>query len=388
MKICFQMPADNTWLFGRVYFQDLFYVLQKTQGDRVHLCVLSSNSWLTQEDWSVKVDVLAYSLPARWTKLWLFDHLILRLLRSDLRQAFFLKRQGVDLLLCWQVPVGLGFPTLALIPDFQHIHLPDMFSQEERQARDHSYLDTAQRATRIIVWSQSVKRDFEAFAPQFAGKVKVIHPVSVIPDSVYQDDPRQVSEYYHLPDKFVYLPNQYWKHKNHKVVFRALRLLKEKGINVFLVCSGYPNDTRHPMYFSELLTEITTLGIWDQVVLLGSLSRDHVLRLMRQSICVLTPSLFEGYGMTVEEARSLGKQLLISDIPPHREQNPPATTYFDPNDSHDLAMKLGRIWHAASPGPDVKLETEARASLARRIVEYAESFMSVIWETVVSVHRT
>lgn len=354
----------------------------------MRLCVLSSNSWKpTQEDWSARVDVLTYSSPTRWTKLWLFDHLIRRLLRRDLRQESFLRRQEIDLLVCWQVPLGFKLPTLALIPDFQHIHLPDMFSQEERRSRDRSYLQSAQRATRIVVWSQSVKQDFEKFAPQFAAKARVIHPVSLIPDSVYQDDPQQISEYYHLPSKFVYLPNQYWKHKNHGVVFHALRLLKEKGIKVSLVCSGHPNDPRHPAHFSDLLHQIAILDIRDQVILLGSLPRDHVLRLMRQSVCVLNPSVFEGYGMTVEEARSLGKRLLISDIPAHREQNPPSALYFDPYDCKDLAMKLDQVWHKALPGPNLELEAEARASTPRRVSEYAELFMSVVRETVTAVRR-
>jgi len=60
--------------------------------------------------------------------------------------------------------------------------------------------------------------------------------------------------------------------------------------------------------------------------------REHVLLLIRQSIGVLGPSLFEGWGFGVDEARSVGKRLLISDIPAHREQNPPEAIFFNPQD--------------------------------------------------------
>ncbi len=102
--------------------------------------------------------------------------------------------------------------------------------------------------------------------------------------------------------------------------------------------------------------------------------------LMRQAICVLNPSLFEGFGLTVDEARSLGKRALLSDIPAHREQDPPKANYFDPYNSEDLAEKLRMIWRDAEPGPDIELELEARQSLVGRIHACAESFMSVVSE--------
>ena len=102
--------------------------------------------------------------------------------------------------------------------------------------------------------------------------------------------------------------------------------------------------------------------------------------LMRQAICVLNPSLFEGFGLTVDEARSLGKRVLLSDIAAHREQDPQKATYFDPYDSEDLAERLGLIWREVEPGPDIELELEARQSLAKRIHLCAESFMSVASE--------
>jgi hypothetical protein len=91
----------------------------------------------------------------------------------------------------------------------------------------------------------------------------------------------------------------------------------------------------------------------------------------------LNPSLFEGFGLTGDEARSLGKRVLLSDIAAHQEQDPPKATYFNPHDFKDLAEKLSMIWRDVEPGPDVELELEARKSLVRRIHACAESFMSV-----------
>jgi glycosyltransferase involved in cell wall biosynthesis len=228
--------------------------------------------------------------------------------------------------------------------------------------------------------SKAVKRDFETFAPQYAHKARVLRAVSNIPESAYGADLTSLLKLYHLPEKFIYIPNQFWKHKNHELIFWTLKLLKDKGVDVFAVCSGYPGDYRHPTYFADLLQKVSRWGVRDQIAFLGLIPQDYVFQLIRQSVCVLNPSLFEGFGLTVDEARSVGKCVLLSDIAVHREQNPPKAIFFDPHNCGDLADKLSKIWCEATPGPDVELEHEAQKSLRRRLRACAESFMSVVHE--------
>ncbi|MDQ4147098.1 MAG: glycosyltransferase, partial [Pseudomonadota bacterium] len=115
---------------------------------------------------------------------------------------------------------------------------------------------------------------------------------------------------------------------------------------------------------------------------LGMLPREHVLLLRRQSICVLNPSLFEGWGLSVAEAQAVGKRVLVSDIPPHREQDPPGALYFDPADHEALARRMAQIWYEAAPGPDVALEAAARASHQPALRAYGEAFLAVVREAV------
>ena len=48
----------------------------------------------------------------------------------------------------------------------------------------------------------------------------------------------------------------------------------------------------------------------------------------RHSISLINPSQFEGRHSSVEQARSLGKQTILSDINIHREQAPPRSSFF------------------------------------------------------------
>jgi glycosyltransferase involved in cell wall biosynthesis len=255
-----------------------------------------------------------------------------------------------------------------------------MFSPAECLARNHSFMHIAEKATRVFLLSESVKRDFEAFTPEHAHKARVLSPVTYIPSAVYETDPVSIIEQYGLPHKFIYLPNQLWKHKNHVAVFHALKILKSRGTEVFLVCSGNLTDYRHPAYLSDLLQDISRLKIRNQIAILGLIPREHVFQLMRQSVCVLNPSLFEGYGMTIDEARSLGKRVLLSDLPVHHEQNPPLAVFFDPRNYDDLANKIEMFWSAELPGPGPDLETQARQELPKRMRNFAESFISIAKE--------
>jgi len=81
---------------------------------------------------------------------------------------------------------------------------------------------------------------------------------------------------------------------------------------------------------------------------------------MRQSVCVLNPSLFEGFGLSVDEANCLGKRVLLSDLPVFREQAHPDAAYFEPTRLSELVEKMAETWRLADAGPDADKEKRAR----------------------------
>src|SRR5438445_2436123 len=103
--------------------------------------------------------------------------------------------------------------------------------------------------------------------------------------------------------------------------------------------------------------------------------------MQRQCIDVLNPPLFEGCGYTVDDARYLGNLVLVSDIPAHREQDPPQATFFNPFDAEDLAARLQTVWRAGKAGPDGTREAAAREQLQGRRRAYAQEFVALARET-------
>jgi glycosyltransferase involved in cell wall biosynthesis len=255
-----------------------------------------------------------------------------------------------------------------------------MFPVEERRNLDVYRWEMADHATRVIVSSRDAWRDFGEFAPSATGKARVLSFVAQVPPEVYARDPAWVCAQYGLPQRFMHLPNQFWKHKNHQIVVRALRHVQAEHPEIRIVCTGNTNEYRNPLYFGQLLAAISEAGVREQMILLGLVPYAHLMALMRQAVAVLQPSLFEGWSTTVEEAKSLGKAVLLSDLPVHREQAPPAARYFDPHAPRALAAALVATFEEGRPGPDADLEAAARAGLPVRTRAYAKAFLKIVSE--------
>lgn len=263
------------------------------------------------------------------------------------------------------------------LPDFQHKYLKEFFSQEEIVDRDDYFLKTAARAPLVVLSSRMAEADFRKFFPQYAHKTTVL-PFRTIPDeSWFENDPAMVQQRYHLPDRFFIVCNQFWQHKNHLLVFEALSILQQQGIRPIVVCTGHFYDHRFPAYTDRVLQMVNERGLAEQVYFLGLLAKYDQIQLVRHSQTVIQPSLFEGWSSVVEDARCLGKPIILSDIEVHKEQNPPLCRFFERTSSTNLAEKMAVAWEGLSPGPDLAEESVARARNREEVLQFAEGFLEI-----------
>lgn len=261
------------------------------------------------------------------------------------------------------------------IPDFQHRRLPDQFSERERAERDRIYGLIATKNERLILSSRDVLKDFREFYPEAAVRPHVWSFVtSLDPSVVPPEDPRPR---FGLPEKYLYLPNQFWRHKNHITAIRALSILRANGIDATLVCTGGPLDYRWPDHFSRLQQAIGAAGLNDRVRYLGIVSREQQIQLFRYAAAVIQPSLFEGWSTVVEDTKSMGRPLIASDIPVHREQADARTLFFKPTDPENLATVIARVYGDLRPGPDLAMEREATQTRIARQKSAAREFMRI-----------
>ena len=270
----------------------------------------------------------------------------------------------------------------AWIPDFQHKYLPDLFSKKMIVERDQMFSNLAKLSKIVVLSSKEVEKDFREFYPDSQAITRVLHFHSLPTEDWYTLEPQHVQRKYNLPDNFIICCNQFWKHKNHELLFTAIARLKETGQNINLVCTGVKTDYRFQHYFSHLENIIKKNNIQDSIYILGHIPRVDQIQLIRRSEFLVQPSLFEGWSTVVEDARTLGKPILLSDLPVNHEQSPRYGVYFKRNDLNDLINKIAYLANNSEPGPDIESEKIAKIEALKLIKDYAETFQDIANEAI------
>lgn len=281
-------------------------------------------------------------------------------------------------------PLSDSFPApwIGYVFDFQHRHLPELFTDAERLSRDRAFDAMARAAHCVIVNSAHVVADCLRFLHGRAEFVAL--PFGAAPRTEWlADDPGLLAKY-NLSERYFLVANQFWTHKNHRLVFEALRLLAEeptfRGVQV--VCTGSTTDARDRKYFPSLVRFIHEGDLSERIRILGSIPKRAQVEVMKNAIAVVQPTLFEGGpgGGAVYDAVSLGVPALVSDIPVNRELEKyvASVRFFDPKDAHALARLMSEMAKQplrARPDPRVLLDE----GLRRR-----KAVGEVLWQTIES----
>lgn len=279
------------------------------------------------------------------------------------------RAHGIDVLLPVTAPLsgGKGPAKIGWIPDFQHRHLPQFYSEAQRRELDARFAELARSCDLMLLSSESARDDFLTAMPDLTAKARVAPFPSLFAFDPLPSKLPDIRSRYGLPERFAVVINQMWQHKNHIVVPRALRLLAERGQEVFTVMAGLPADhrDRQNRSLSALLQECAAPGVWPQVRLLGQVSREELVALLRSATVLIQPSLFEGWNTSVQDAVALGCPVVASDLPVHREQLGEAGHYFPPTNPEALAAVLAEIWPRLPARPE---ETAEQAALQRERV--------------------
>ena len=236
----------------------------------------------------------------------------------------------------------MGCKAISWIPDFQQECMSDMFPIEEVAARKDERNLIIKNNLPLILSSYDSLNSFHEHYKVDKTNVYVMHFVSYIEPEIREMSVSMETETlkkFGLKErKYVYIANQFWKHKNHIIVLKALQSMNRSDL-VF-VFTGKMSDYRNPEYIDELKTLFEPLEKAGIALNLGFIDRMSQLIIMKNAEFLIQPSLFEGWGTVVEDAKVLDKTILLSDIPVHREQMNDKCSLFDPYDEKALASLI------------------------------------------------
>ncbi|HEY6896907.1 MAG TPA: glycosyltransferase family 1 protein [Rhodocyclaceae bacterium] len=378
--MAFPLIGGRQWLGGFHYLCNLLRTLEQHAGEQIQPFLFLGDD-LAEED-SAPLSALTgvtiirhadFNSSAKSARLRLA-----LLTGCDQVAARHFRQQGIDVAFEPAQFYGWRFPlaTVAWIPDFQHRHLRHLFGFGAYWKRELGFRAQVLAKRQIMLSSEDSRRDCERFYPASRDRTHVVR-FAVPSPATDGGAARAVADSYGLPQHFFFLPNQFWAHKNHLCVVRALHLLKQRGLDVVVAVTGKQEDARDPSHFPKILKLLDEWNLRDNFRLLGLLPYRHLPALMGSATALINPSFFEGWSTTVEEAKSIGTPLLLSDIPVHREQADGAARFFDPESPEALADALAQT--VPLPAEQrAALRAAAEAQSVGRIQAFAAGFVELV----------
>jgi glycosyltransferase involved in cell wall biosynthesis len=224
-------------------------------------------------------------------------------------------------------------------PDFQEYHLPIYFTVNELKW-SKEYMDSVSlNPWHLVLSSEDSKRDFIHAYPKNSNPVHLWKFTSFLPDTKNIDAAKLLDKF-KATGKYFLVANQFWPHKNHLNVLKALKICAEKNCDFKIVFTGKQKSARDPELFEKLQTYISLHGLDERVVFTGFMPREEQIVLMERSMAVIQPSLFEGWSTVIEDCKALNQFVIASDLSVNREQIKQNVVFFDPYNYKDLADKL------------------------------------------------
>jgi len=185
-----------------------------------------------------------------------------------------LNREGIEFFLNTTFEaVTLTIPFLAIVWDLQHRlqpFFPEVSADGEWEKRETFYSQVLERAAFVIVGTKAGKGEVQRFYGTPDEKIRILpHPTPSFALEESATDAEQLAKY-KLPRDYIFYPAQFWTHKNHAGIVKAVAHLKRTdNLRLPVVFTG--SDQGNERQVRKLVEQ---MQIEDQVFFLGHVSRE------------------------------------------------------------------------------------------------------------------
>ncbi len=225
-------------------------------------------------------------------------------------------------------------PVVLSVYDMIHERYPGFFSRFDPAAKNK--VKAVKRADHIICISESTRNDLITLLKIDPAKTSVIHLASSLDKTDVGSVPAAI------PEPFILYVGQRRGYKNFYRALQAYSNSKWLRSNFSIVCCGGGKLAR-----SER-ESVRKLGIpSDRVIQVGCTDQDLAALYVNASL-LLYPSLYEGFGIPLIEAMSMGCPVACSNTSSMPEIAGPAAIYFNPTDVDDMAHTIEEALESAT----------------------------------------
>lgn len=229
-------------------------------------------------------------------------------------------------------------PTIGVIHDLMHRFEPqfeEVAAPSEFSKREFHYQLLAKQSQAILVDSHLGKEHAESCYPVAKGKCHVLPFIS----GISLDQVTDIESKYQLPAKFLFYPAQFWAHKNHETLLRALQQSLITHPDMQLVLVGSPKNA-----YQKVKQLIAQLKLDKHVKIVGLVPDEDMAGFYQRARALVMPTFFGPTNIPPLEAFALGCPVAVSGIYAMPQIYQEAALYFDPHSVDQLHQTLNRLW--------------------------------------------
>jgi glycosyltransferase involved in cell wall biosynthesis len=261
-----------------------------------------------------------------------------------------LKQLKIDLYhgLSHEIPVGIkktGIKSVVTIHDLIFERYPRQYNWIDVQIYRKKFRYACENADRIIAISQQTKEDIIQFYKMPANKIDVCYQSCnpAFGREVSDAEKQRIKQQYNLPDKFFLYVGSVIERKNLLTICKAMQQLKNK-LDIPLVVIGEGKKYKHKVKdFIDKHSLQSKIIFFVEVSSLQS-SVDFP-AIYQQALCMVYPSIFEGFGIPVLEALWSKIPVITSNLSSLPEAGGEAALYVDPRNVEQIADTMLKIYN-------------------------------------------
>ena len=289
-------------------------------------------------------------------------------LQTHSKLARFLKKFEVDIVFFLGVPAEITFvPYILTVWDLQHrTHpwFPEVGSHKAWKGRENYYRNVLSRAIAVIVGTPQGKKEVSSFYGVYEDNIYIIPHVIGESENVTSSD---------RSGPYIY-PAQFWAHKNHLAIVKAVEILRDKfGLIVKVDFIG--SDKGNLKFIQQVIRES---NLENQITILGFVSEEKKIELYRSSRGLIYSSFSGPENLPPLEAYDAGIPVIYSDFPGAREQLGDFPFYFNPTDFTSLARIIEDVEKMEFKILRERLISQRDFLINKRPGNYADTFIDMI----------
>lgn len=229
-------------------------------------------------------------------------------------------------------------PAMGVIFDLMHRYerrFPEVSSRGIYYSRERHYQNMCRWSKGLIVDSEVGRNHV---VESYGISPEKIHVLPFVPPDYLFQDPRP-GAVRNLPDKYIFYPAQFWKHKNHLRLILAAAVVRNKFPDFNLVFAGSVKNG-----YSGARDLVGRLGLSKNIHFLGYVLDSQMATLYRRARALVMPTYFGPTNIPPLEAMALGCPVAVSKIYGMPEQLGDAALYFNPTSVGEMAVAMQTLW--------------------------------------------